>query len=95
MATNETNGTNAPEATEKEGTYVFLRVLGFIMFTAGIVFWFLWMNAPCSILSVLAGDGYSEDKISMCEALLSYSCIVLGIGILLLSRMGEIQKQLT
>ena len=77
------------------GTSIFLRILGFIMFTAGIVFWFLWMSAPCSILYVLAGDGFSEDKISQCEALLSYSCIVLGIGLLLLSRMGELQKEWT
>jgi len=91
MATDQTDEIGETEETDE--TRVFLLVLGFIMFTAGIVFWFIWMNVPCSILYVLAGDGYAKDTISLCEGLLSYSCIVLGIGLLLLSRMGQVQKE--
>jgi len=79
----------------KGGTAFFFLVLGFIIFAAGIVFWLLWMSSTCSILFMFVEDGLSKDKVSMCEALLSYSLIVLGLFLLLLSYMGQPPKEVT
>jgi hypothetical protein len=75
--------------TTTGSTAVFFLVLGSIIFAAGLVFWLLWMSSTCSILFMFIDDGISKDTVSLCEALLSYSLIVLGIFLMLLGYMGQ------
>ena len=79
----------------KDRSAFFFLVLGFIIFAAGIVFWLLWISSTCSILFMFTEDGISKDTVSMCEALLSYSFIALGLFLLLLSYMGQPPKEVT